>query len=233
MAAHRVLGATAQVGWASSELPAPRNHQRGVLSNPQQLSLACASARSAAVSDRVSLLPPLAAGRHVAKDSRRAAGARAQAGWTQAAAERRDPRQPDGQRNRARRAERLRRGKKRSWDASGTSWWIRSACCGRSSSRQPRCKIVTAENSHSNASASGSSFQKSFGPTAPITPLQFGLGCCGAGASNWFADRAAGLKFYPSAGSWNARSAGGIAGGDWPNVTNALPIANMPSSSSP
>jgi len=233
MAVHRVLGAAAQVGWASGELRAPRNHQRGVLSGPQQLSLACASARSAAVSDRVSLLPALAAGRHLAKDSRCAAGAGAQAGRTQAAAERRDPRQPDGQRNRARRAERLRRGKKRSSDASDISWWIRSACCGRSSSRRPRCKIVTAENSHWNASTSGSSFQKSFGPTSPIAPPQFGLGCCGAGASNWFADRTAALKFYPSAGSSNARSAGGIAGADFRNVTNEPSKANTPSSSSP
>ena len=233
MAAHRVLGAAAQVGWASGELRAPRNHQRGVLSDPQQLSLACASTRPAAVSNCVSLLPPLAAGWHVAKHSRCAAGAGAQAGRTQAAAERRDSRQPDGQRNRTRRAERLRRGKKRSSDASGMSWWTRSVCCGRSSSRRPRCKIVTAENSRCSASTSGSSFPKSFGPTAPIAPPQFGLGCYGAGASNWYADRAAGLKFYPNAGLWNAHSAGGIAGADFRNATNEPSKANRPSSSLP
>ena len=131
MARNRALGSRTEVGRSSGQVLSPRDHQRNSVCHAQWLHVAEFATRLPTLSDCVSLLSPVAARRHVGADSRGVARAGATQGGQKAQTVGCDPRQPKCEDHRARRATRLRCGKKR-WPAANGTWSsIRSDSCGR------------------------------------------------------------------------------------------------------
>jgi hypothetical protein len=95
-------------------------------SGPWRVYLADAAARLPALEDGLVLLLHLAGRRGVGAGPRRPPGRGPWAGRAGADAECRHPRQPDGEDDRGRRPEGVRRGEKRSPAASGTGGWTPS-----------------------------------------------------------------------------------------------------------
>lgn len=176
------LGSGTEIGRPSGEVQSPRDCGRHLVLGSQRLHVAKLAARSAAVSDRISLLPPVAAGRHVATDSRRTARACAARCGTNAQAVGRGTRQPEREDDRARRATRLRCGKKKSSAASGmwslTPW----DCFGPWSLRPPVCKTAMAVAWLSPSFADTSNSHVSSGPTVRIAARRPGPGSNGRSA---------------------------------------------------
>jgi AbiJ N-terminal domain 4 len=112
MATLGAAGPETQTGRTTREVFASRDRQRPVLPDGQRLLLAEFAARSAAVPHGVSLLSPVAAGRHARPPARRVASRGASTGGSHAQAESGDPGQPDREDDRERRPQGVRRGKK-------------------------------------------------------------------------------------------------------------------------
>lgn len=147
VATDRALGTSAETGRTTAQLRTPRNNQRDSLHNSQRLHMAGVAARSAAVSDRVPLLPSVAEGWNVGSHSQQASRAGSNCRGENSQTIGGSPRQPKREDDRTRRAARLRRRKKKWSAASGMSWLTRLVCSGRWLLLRPACRIVMAENS--------------------------------------------------------------------------------------
>jgi len=199
---YRVLGAAAQVGlWASGELRAPRNHQRGVLSDPSSCPWRALPHEPAAVSNCVSLLPPFGSrmARGKAFTMRCGSGCASRPDTSRGRAPRFSTARLSKEPNKAGRKATTREKKGRRTQAACRGGHARFVVGARHHAGLA-AKIVTAENSRCSASTSGSSSPNLIGPTAPIAPPQFGLGAMGLVRRIGTPNRAAGLKFYPNAG---------------------------------
>lgn len=222
MARDRALGSRTEVGRSSGQVLSPRDHQRNSVCHAQWLHVAEFATRLPTLSDCVSLFSPVAARRHVGADSRGVARAGATQGGQKAQTVGCDPRQPKCEDHRARRATRLRCGKKR-WPAANGTWSsIRSDSCGRWLLHQLTCKTATAVDwlwKHFAAKSSGPRFS---GQTRHIERWLSGHMKNGVGSSKSSPDPLTSLKFNPSDGSSNAPSAGSIGHVVWPSLTNVL-----------
>lgn len=207
--ADRTIDTSGQAGRSSTHDRHAGGDERHLLHHTGRLWLANAAARFSQVANRLRVLLLLAGRRHLGDHERSAPRAGTSPGQTEVRTSHWRARQSERQDVGPGRRARVRRGKKRSTEESGTCSLTRWDWCSVVWSTRRACRIVTGRSGswperHSTSPACGS-FARTQG-----TPVAWSAGCVGHASGRWRSSAAPQKALWscPNDGSWNARSPG-------------------------